>query len=72
MASFKGRIILKQYIRNKRKRWGIKFFAKANALSGYIYDIVPYTGEKFLYDKSLGIAPSVLLEFVKSEKNKVN
>jgi hypothetical protein len=51
MASFKGRIRFKQYMKLKKKKWGVKFFAKVNSLNGYVYSVIPYTGKTFIYDK---------------------
>ncbi len=64
MASFQGRIVLKLYMKMKKKRkWGIKFFALTDSLSSYVYKLLPYTGKSFVYDKKLGIGPSVANQF---------
>ncbi|KAJ8910560.1 hypothetical protein NQ315_008945 [Exocentrus adspersus] len=43
MVPFKGQINIKQYIKNKPKKWGIKIFVLAGQ-SGLIYDFVIYQG----------------------------
>lgn len=42
---FKGRLSWKQYIPLKRSRFGIKFFVLCKSGSGYIWDIIVYTGK---------------------------
>lgn len=41
---FKGHSSLKQYIKNKPHKWGIKVFARAGA-SGMLYDFEVYVGK---------------------------
>lgn len=41
---FKGRSKLKQYIKNKPHKWGIKMFARAGS-SGIVYEIEVYVGK---------------------------
>ena len=41
---FKGRSSLKQYVRNKPHKWGIKVFARAGS-SGIVYDFEVYVGK---------------------------
>ena len=36
ISTFKGRICFKQYLKNKKKKFGIKFFAEAFSIKGYI------------------------------------
>lgn len=43
MVPFKGQINIKQYIKNKPKKWGIKLFVLAGQ-SGQIYDFIIYQG----------------------------
>ena len=44
IVSFKGRVIIKQYIPNKYKCFGIKIF-KLCDLTGYMYDVKVYLGK---------------------------
>lgn len=46
-------------MKQKKKKWGVKFFALCDSLSGYVYKLIPYTGKNFIYDKNKGIGPSV-------------
>ena len=39
MCSYKGEIYFKQYMKDKHKKFGIKFFVKESADSGYIYPL---------------------------------
>jgi hypothetical protein len=43
MVPFKGQINIKQYIKNKPKKWGIKIFLLAGK-SGFVYDFLIYQG----------------------------
>ena len=70
MASFRGRIIFRQYCKDKRNKFGIKFFTKASSLKHYVYELLPYTGKTFEYNKSIGIGAHVLEYFIKPHKNK--
>lgn len=44
LVLFKGRLIFKQYIRTKRHRFGIKIYVICDCKTGYVLDIVIYTG----------------------------
>ena len=44
IVSFKGRVIFKQYIPTKRKRFGIKIFKLCDS-TGYTYDMKVYLGK---------------------------
>lgn len=65
ISSFKGRICFRQYIKDKKKKCGVKFFSKSSSFSGYVYELIPYTGKNFEYDKDKGLGPSVLINFAK-------
>jgi len=67
MASFQGRIILRQYMKMKKRKWGIKFFTICESFSGYVYELLPYTGKEFNYNKSKGIGPSVIDILIKNK-----
>ena len=51
MASYKGSISFKQNNKDKNKSFGIKFFIEANSDKEYDYNLLPYTGKNFDYDK---------------------
>ena len=40
---FKGRLALKQYMKDKPTKWGIKAFVLYNARSGYVKSVQVYT-----------------------------
>ncbi len=41
---WKGRLAFHQYIPTKRSRFGVKFFILCDVLTGYVQDMVIYTG----------------------------
>ena len=45
MIPFKGRLALKQYMKDKPTKWGIKVFVLADSHNGYIKNIQIYTGK---------------------------
>ena len=59
MRNYKGEIYFKQYMKDKHKKFGIKFFVKASDDSGYIYQCLPYFGKAFSYDKNVGIGTTI-------------
>ena len=46
MLKFKGRLSIKQYIKIKPVKWGIKLFTLAESTTGYVLDLLPYTGKR--------------------------
>lgn len=61
---FKGRSSLKQYIKNKPHKWGIKLFARAG-ISGIIYDFEVYIGKGTVKNAStLGISGDIVMRLV--------
>lgn len=44
LLSFKGRLSFKQFNKDKRARFGIKFFILCDALSRFVLKILPYQG----------------------------
>ena len=57
-------------MKNKHRKFGMKFFTKSSSDNGYIYHILPYSGKPFKYNKNIGIVPSIIIEFTKEYKNK--
>ena len=55
---WKGRLSWKQYIPKKRSRFGIKSFALCEASTGYIWNIILYSGAD-----TLGIDPNGIEEY---------
>lgn len=72
MIPFKGHSSLKQYVKNKPHKWGIKVFARAG-VSGIIYDFEVYVG-KGTTEKSteLGISGDIVMrlsQYIPRNKN---
>lgn len=66
MIPFKGHNTLKQYVRNKPHKWGIKMFARAG-VSGIIYDFEIYVGKGTIKNNtSLGISGDVVIRLVEN------
>lgn len=66
LIPFKGRSVLKQYIKNKPHKWGIKVFALAGE-SGMLYDFEIYVGKDTTTNKTeLGISGDVVLRLSES------
>ncbi|XP_042610676.1 piggyBac transposable element-derived protein 3-like, partial [Cyprinus carpio] len=64
MIPFKGKIGMKQYIKNKRHKWGIKVFTRAG-VTGLVYDFEVYTGKGTVTnERGLGVAGEVVLRLV--------
>lgn len=62
MIPFKGHSSLKQYVKNKPHKWGIKVFARAG-ISGIIYDFEVYVGKGTAGENSeLGISGDVVVK----------
>ena len=70
MAAYKGKNAIKQYMKNKNKKFGIKLFTKTNSTNGYCYSVIPYTGKGFIYNKTLGLGASIVEELSIEHANK--
>ena len=46
MLNAKGRFQYKQYIKIKPIKWGIKLFTVAESTTGYVLNVLPYTGKR--------------------------
>ena len=46
MVGFKGRVKFKQYCKDKLTKWGLKVFTLADSATGYIFNLLPYTGRE--------------------------
>jgi hypothetical protein len=64
MIKFRGRNIMRQYIKNKPIRWGFKIWARCGSKNGYLYEFDMYTGKK--KETEYGLGASVVLQL--SEK----
>ncbi len=54
MCKFKGRSILRQYMKNKPIKWCFKFWFRCGSKSGYLYQPDIYTGRKEQTEHGLG------------------
>lgn len=70
MTAYKGDISFKQIIKDKHKKMGIKFFAKASADRGYMYQIIPYSGKGFIYDENIGMGASIVKTLTEGHEHK--
>jgi len=52
ILKFKGRLSIKQYIKIKPVKWGIKLFTLAESTTGYVLNLVPYVGKRDDTNKS--------------------
>ena len=59
MVKFKGHHSMKQYIKNKPIKWGIKFWLRSDAATGYLYEFDIYTGRKD--SRELGLGENVVM-----------
>lgn len=60
---WKGRLAFRQFIPSKRHRFGIKFFVLCDVLTGYVEDMIIYTGSStdIQHYPGLGISGSVVM-----------
>ncbi|KAJ8349352.1 hypothetical protein SKAU_G00244820 [Synaphobranchus kaupii] len=60
---WKGRLGFRQYIPSKRHRFGIKFFVLCDVVTGYVQDMVIYTGATTSIEsvEGLGVSGSVVM-----------
>ncbi len=64
LLKFKGRLHFKQYIPNKRSRFGIKLFTLCDK-NGYVYNTTVYTGKSSITDEhKLGKSGAIVLELL--------
>ena len=54
MCKFKGKSLLRQYIKDKPIKWGFKFWFWCGSKSGYLYQFDMYLGEKSKTEFGLG------------------
>lgn len=65
LMPFKGRLKLKQYIANKRHKFGIKLF-KLCLDGGYLYDLKVYCGQERAENAELTVSTKVVLYLTKN------
>ncbi|XP_065842633.1 piggyBac transposable element-derived protein 4-like [Oscarella lobularis] len=64
---FKGRWSIKQYMKDKPHKWGVKLFVLADAETGYVWNFFIYTGKSTAENDgpSVGICTRAVLDLVK-------
>ena len=60
MCKFKGRLCMKQYIKNKPMKWGFKYWYRCDSEAGYVYQLELYQGQK--KKRKFNLGSSVVLE----------
>ncbi|XP_064868624.1 piggyBac transposable element-derived protein 4-like [Oncorhynchus nerka] len=60
---WKGRLAFRQYIPSKRHRFGVKFFVMCDVKTGFVQDIIVYTGSTtdIKHYDGLGVSGSVVM-----------
>lgn len=72
MIPFKGNLAMKQYIKSKPHKWGIKVFTRAGC-SGLVYDFMVYKGKNTVQnDRGLGVGGEVVLTLCEGLPNNRN
>ena len=65
MIPFKGRLSIKQYMKDKPTKWGIKVFVLADSRNGYTVRLQIYAGKNSsLSSGDLGLCSRVVLELL--------
>ena len=71
MIPFKGRLGIKQYMKDKPTKWGIKVFVLADARTGYTVRLQIYTGKNSnLVGSDTGLCSRVVLELLDGLEDK--
>ncbi|KAI2644801.1 PiggyBac transposable element-derived protein 4 [Labeo rohita] len=63
LMKWKGRLAFRQFIPSKRNRFGVKFFVLCDVLTGYVQDMIIYSGSTtdIQHYQGLGISGSVVM-----------
>ena len=67
MCKFKGKSMMRQYMKNKPIKWGFKFWFRCGAKSGYLYEFDMYLGKKAKTE--FGLGESVVLSLCQKLKD---
>ena len=71
MIPFKGRLGMKQYMKDKPVKFGIKMWVAADAVSAYCFNFEVYIGKNNdIVNKNLGMAANVVIGLTKSLEKK--
>lgn len=66
MIPAKNRLSIKQYIKDKPTKWGIKSFLLCDANTGYVYNAEIYTGSAEMIHRPLGATGNTVVRLVTS------
>ena len=69
MVLWRGRLVFRQCIKNKRHKYGIKFDQLCQS-NGIVLRATVYSGERFTYEHNLGQTASIVLHLMKDFLNK--
>ena len=69
MMLWRGRLVFRKYIKNKRHKYGVKFFELCTD-DGLVLKTQIYSGTKFTDTESLGQTGSIVLHLMKPYLNK--
>ena len=67
-CKFKGKSIMRQYMKNKPIKWGFKFWFCCGAKSGYLYEFNMYVGKKG--NTELGLGESAVISLCQKLKDR--
>ena len=67
MVPFKGRLSLKQYMKDKPVKFGIKIWVLADTVTSYCYNFDVYVGKNAeVVNENLGLASKVVIALTKT------
>jgi len=69
LVKFKGRVGFRQFLPNKPSRFGVKNFTLSESSSGYVWDLLVYTG-KTAHDPEKGVAHHVVMKLLEGLEGK--
>ena len=71
LALWRGHISFQQYIKTKRHRFGFKFFVLCDCRTGYVQDIILYTGKttEIVPTRDLGVSGAVVITLMEKYLN---
>ena len=67
MCKFKGKNIMRKYMKNKPIKWGFKFWFRCGSKPGYLYEFDMYPGKKG--NTEFGLGESVVLSLCQKLKD---
>ncbi|KAK6301238.1 hypothetical protein J4Q44_G00293360 [Coregonus suidteri] len=72
LVAWKGRLAFRRHVPSKRHRFGVKFFVLCDCLTGYVQDLIIYTGTTtdIKHVEGLGISGSVVITMLQPHLRK--